>query len=95
MDSAEELDNLALMLESCLAADGRVGVMMNVHKTDLESVLNILPALQTPTVSSLSDPEWVDVNTILEESVVRKIVPQLKAAGARGIVEYAINKIID
>jgi ATP phosphoribosyltransferase len=69
--------------------------MMNVRRDNLGSVLNLLPALQTPTVSNLSDPDWVDVNTIVDESVVRHIVPQLKAAGARGIVEYGINKIID
>ena len=91
----QKLDNLALMLESCLAAEGKVGLMMNVRREDLEVVLRSLPALQMPTVSSLSDPDWVDVNTIIDESVVRTIVPQLKAAGARGIVEYAINKIID
>jgi ATP phosphoribosyltransferase len=91
----QKLDNLALMLESCLAAEGKVGLMMNVRREDLEVVLRSLPALQMPTVSSLSDPDWVDVNTIIDESIVRAIVPQLKAAGARGIVEYAINKIID
>ncbi len=90
-----KLDNIALMLKSCLAAEGKVGIMMNVRRDDLESILRTLPALQTPTVSSLSDPEWVAINTILDESVVRSIIPQLKAAGAKGIVEYAINKIID
>jgi len=90
-----KVENISLMLNSCLAAEGKVGIMMNVRKSALESVLKILPALQTPTVSSLSDPEWVDVNTILDEVVVRRIVPELKEAGARGIVEYAINKIID
>ena len=90
-----KLDNIALMLKSCLAAEGKVGLMMNVRRDQLEGVLRLLPALQTPTVSSLSDPDWVDVNTILDESVVRSIVPRLKSAGARGIVEYAINKIID
>jgi ATP phosphoribosyltransferase len=91
----QKLENIALMLDSCLAAEGKVGMMMNIRRADLEEILNILPALQTPTVSSLSDPDWVDVNTILDESVVRTIVPQLKAAGARGIVEYGINKIIE
>jgi ATP phosphoribosyltransferase len=90
-----KLENIALMLKACLAAEGKVGMMMNVRRADLERILSILPALQTPTVSSLSDPDWVDVNTILDESVVRTIVPQLKEAGARGIVEYAINKIIE
>jgi ATP phosphoribosyltransferase len=91
----EKMDDLVLMLQGAMAAEGKVGLMMNVRKTNLAAVLNILPALQTPTVSSLSNPEWADVNTILEESVVRSIVPKLKAAGACGIVEYPLNKIID
>ncbi len=90
-----KIDNLALMLKSCLAAEGKVGLMMNVRRVDLPKVLDQLPALQKPTVSSLSDPDWVDVNTIVDESFVRVIVPRLKAAGALGIVEYQINKIID
>jgi ATP phosphoribosyltransferase len=91
----QKMDDLVLMLQGAMAAEGRVGLMMNVQKIDLEAVLKILPALQKPTVSSLSDPEWVAVNTILAEEVVRHIVPQLKQAGARGIVEYPLNKIID
>lgn len=91
----EKLENIALMLQSCLAAEGKVGLMMNVRRDDLERVLDLLPSLQSPTVSSLSDPDWVDVNTILNESEVRKAIPRLKAAGARGLVEYSINKIID
>ena len=90
-----KLENIALMLQSCLAAEGKVGLMMNVRRADLDKILTVLPALQTPTVASLSDPDWVDVNTILDESVMRTIIPQLKAAGARGIVEYPISKIID
>src|SRR5689334_4148536 len=91
----QKIDDLVLMLQGAMAAEGKVGLMMNVRRADLPAVLRILPALQTPTVSSLSDPEWVDVNTIVDESVVRHIVPQLKQAGARGIVEYPLNKIID
>jgi ATP phosphoribosyltransferase len=90
-----KMDDLILMLQGAMAAEGKVGLMMNVKKADLPAVLRILPALQTPTIASLSDPEWVDVNTILDENVVRHIVPQLKQAGARGIVEYPLNKIID
>lgn len=90
-----KLDNVALMLESCLAAEAKVGLMMNVRRENLDAILDVLPALLKPTISALSDPEWIDVNTIIEESVVRSIVPQLKAAGAKGIVEYAINKLID
>lgn len=90
-----KLDNISLMLQSCLAAEGKVGLMMNVERANHGTILDLLPALQKPTVSSLSDPDWVDINTIVEEKVVRSIVPQLKAAGARGIVEYPINKIIE
>lgn len=91
----QKLDNIALMLKSCLAAESKVGLMMNVHRAHLPSVLAQLPALQKPTVAPLSDPDWVDVNTIVDEAYVRTIIPQLKAAGARGIVEYPISKIID
>ncbi|MDG2359821.1 MAG: ATP phosphoribosyltransferase [Planctomycetaceae bacterium] len=90
-----KLENIALMLQSCLNAEGKVGLMMNVRRTDLESLLGQLPALQTPTISSLSDPDWVDVNTIVDEATVRSIVPALKSAGAKGIVEYSITKLID
>jgi ATP phosphoribosyltransferase len=91
----QKLDSIALMLQSCLKAEGKVGLMMNVPRADLDKILALLPALQKPTVSALSDPAWVDVNTILDESTVRVLVPQLKAAGANGIVEYPISKIID
>src|SRR5262245_43801143 len=82
-----KVDDLVLMLQGAMAAEGKVGLMMNVQKADLGSVLLLLPALQKPTVSSLSDPEWVAVNTILEESIVRHLVPRLKRAGAGGVVE--------
>ncbi len=91
----QKMDDLILMLQGAMAAEGKVGLMMNVQKADLPAVLKILPALQNPTVSSLGDPAWVAVNTILDEAIVRHIVPQLKQAGARGIVEYPLNKIID
>lgn len=90
-----KMDNIVMMLKGAIAAEGKVGLMMNVPRKSLDSVLKVLPALQTPTISSMSDPEWVDVNTILSEETVRNIVPQLREAGARGIVEYPINKIID
>jgi ATP phosphoribosyltransferase len=91
----EKIDDVVMMLRGAMAAEGRVGLMMNVRKDDLPQVLLLLPALQKPTVSSLSDPEWVAVNTILEEAIVRHLVPRLKSVGARGIVEYPLNKIID
>ena len=91
----EKLDNIALMLRSCLAAEGKVGLMLNARQEDLEAVSALLPALQNPTISRLSKEGWIAVNTIIDEAVVRSLIPRLKAAGARGIVEYAINKIID
>jgi ATP phosphoribosyltransferase len=91
----EKMDDLILMLKGAMAAEGKVGLMMNVQRDNLEKVLAILPALQNPTISSLSDPQWVAVNTIIDENTVRHIIPQLKAGGARGIVEYPLSKIID
>jgi ATP phosphoribosyltransferase len=91
----QKMDDLVLMLQGAMAAEGKVGLMMNVRKADLPAVLKVLPALQTPTISALSDEDWADVNTIIDENTVRHIVPQLKAAGACGIVEYPLNKIID
>jgi ATP phosphoribosyltransferase len=90
----EKAENLILMLQGAIDATNKVGLMLNVRRKDLEAVLNVLPALKNPTISNLSDPEWVAVNTIIEESVVRQILPKLKAAKAQGIVEYPLNKIV-
>jgi ATP phosphoribosyltransferase len=89
-----KMDDIVLMLQGAMAAEGKVGLMLNVRTSDLDAVLKILPALQNPTVSSLSDRHWVAINTILDENILRHIIPQLKAAGATGIVEYPLNKII-
>ncbi len=94
-DKKQMIDDMALMLKGAMAAEGKVGLMMNVPRDSLQKVLSLLPALQQPTISDLADKGWVDVNTIIEESVVRRIVPRLKAAGARGIVEYPLTKVID
>jgi ATP phosphoribosyltransferase len=91
----QKIDDMALMLRGAMAAEGKVGLMMNVPRDRLPQVLSLLPALQQPTVSSLADDRWVDVNTILDESIVRHIIPRLKSAGARGIVEYPLTKVID
>lgn len=90
-----KLDNIALMLASCLAAEGRVGLMMNARKARLPDITRLLPALREPTIAHLSDPEWVAVSTIIDEASVRAIVPELKKAGATGIVEFPINKVIE
>jgi ATP phosphoribosyltransferase len=89
-----KIENIALLLRAAIEAQGRVGLMLNVRQMDLRSVLSLLPALQRPTISSLSDPEWVAVNTIIEEKTVRDLIPKLKSAGGQGIVEYPLNKIV-
>ncbi|GIW80052.1 MAG: ATP phosphoribosyltransferase [Gemmatales bacterium] len=91
----QKMDDLVLMLQGAMAADGKVGLMMNVSKACLPAVLEVLPALQNPTISSLADEHWVAVNTIIDEDTVRHLIPQLKKAGACGIVEYPLNKIIE
>jgi ATP phosphoribosyltransferase len=91
---ATKIDNLALLLKAAIEAQGRVGIMLNVRRAELAAVLALLPALQRPTVSPLSDEIWVAVNTIIEERTVRELIPRLKAAGAQGIVEYPLNKIV-
>ncbi len=89
-----KIENLALLLRAAIEAQGRVGLMLNVRREDLGSVLALLPALQRPTISALSDDAWVAVNTIIEERTVRDLIPRLKAARAQGIVEYPLNKIV-
>ena len=89
-----QIDDIRLLLLSAIEAIGKVGLMLNVHKSNLETVLQTLPALKRPTVSPLSEGDWFALNTILEESCVRSIVPRLKKAGAEGIVEYPLNKVV-
>ena len=89
-----KLESLALMLCAAINAQSQVGMMLNVRRSDLERVLAVLPALNSPTISEQSNPEWVAVNTILEESAVRDVVPRLKESGATGIVEYPLNKVV-
>jgi ATP phosphoribosyltransferase len=89
-----KIDNIALLLRAAIEAQGRVGLMLNVRRTDLDKILALLPALQRPTISSLSDDQWVAVNTIIEEKTVRDLIPKVKAAGGQGIVEYPLNKIV-
>jgi len=90
----QKAENLILMLQGAIDAASKVGLLLNVRRDDLTAVLAVLPALKNPTVSALSDPEWVAVNTIIDEAVVRQLLPKLKAAKAQGIVEYPLNKIV-
>jgi ATP phosphoribosyltransferase len=90
----QKLEDIRMLLEGAMNALGKVGLMLNVEKKNLHSVLAVLPALKNPTISTLSDEEWLAVNTILDELTVRTILPRLKEAGAQGIVEYPLNKIV-
>jgi ATP phosphoribosyltransferase len=89
-----KLEDMRMLLEGAINALGKVGLMLNVQKSELQAVLAVLPALKKPTISGLSDSDWFAVNTILDESTVRTIIPRLKEAGAQGIVEYPLNKIV-
>ncbi|HYV63306.1 MAG TPA: ATP phosphoribosyltransferase [Bryobacteraceae bacterium] len=89
-----KLEDMRMLLEGAINALGKVGLMLNVEKKNLESVLGVLPALKKPTISPLSEGDWLALNTILDETTVRTIIPRLKEAGAQGIVEYPLNKIV-
>jgi ATP phosphoribosyltransferase len=89
-----KLEDMRMLLQGAINALGKVGLMLNVEKRNLESVLGVLPALKKPTISPLSDGDWLALNTILDEATVRSIIPRLKEAGAQGIVEYPLNKIV-
>jgi ATP phosphoribosyltransferase len=91
----DKIENLAMLLKGAIAAEEKVGLKMNVAKSDLKAVLSILPAMKKPTISHLSDPDWVDVDTIIDEKTVKYLIPKLKRAGAQGIIEYPLNKVID
>jgi ATP phosphoribosyltransferase len=89
-----KIETLIMLLQGAIEASGKVGLMLNVRRDDLDNVLAVLPALKRPTISALSDSDWVAVNTVIEEKTVREIIPRLKAANAQGIVEYPLNKIV-
>jgi ATP phosphoribosyltransferase len=89
-----KIENLALMLRGAMDAQNRVGLMLNVLKKDLAAVLAVLPALKRPTISTLSDDDWVAVNTVIEETTAWQVIPRLKEANGQGIVEYPLNKVV-
>jgi ATP phosphoribosyltransferase len=89
-----KIENLGMMLRGAMEANERVGLMLNVRKEHLDAVLSVLPALKRPTISTLSDPEWLAVNTVIEEATAWEVIPRLKEAKAQGIVEYPLNKVV-
>jgi ATP phosphoribosyltransferase len=91
----QKLERIALLLRGAIRAADRVGLMMNVPRAHLDAVVEILPALGTPTISDLADSRWVAINTVIEERKATELLPRLREAGARGIVEYPLNKIIE
>jgi len=91
----DKIEAIALLLKAAMAAEGRVGVKLNIARKNLPEVLELLPSLNSPTVSPLSNQDWVAVETILDESLMRQLIPALKKAGAEGIIEYPLNKIVD
>jgi len=93
-EKRRKIDNLALMLRGAMEAQDRVGLMLNVRKKNLDGVLSVLPALQKPTISHLSDEDWLAVNTVIDESAAWEVIPRLKEACAEGIVEYPLNKVV-
>lgn len=90
----EKIENLAMLLQGAINAGSKVGLKMNLRKSDVDKVLQLIPALRKPTISHLADEQWIALETIIDEEVVRKIIPQLKRAGAEGIIEYPLNKVI-
>lgn len=90
----EKIENIAMLLQSALEANSKVGLKLNIDKSKLDAVLAALPALRNPTVNRLTDEDWVAIDTILDEKVVREIIPQLKSLGAEGIIEYPLNKVV-
>jgi len=90
----EKIERIALLLGGAILAEGKVGLKMNVRKKDVERIIALLPAMKTPTISPLFDEEWVDIETIIDEEDVKRLIPELKNAGAQGIIEYPLNKVI-
>jgi ATP phosphoribosyltransferase len=93
-EKRKKIEKIALLLQSALEANSKVGLKLNIEKSKLEGILEDLPALRNPTINRLTDESWVAIDTILDEKVVREIIPELKARGAEGIIEYPLNKVV-
>ena len=90
----KKIENIALLLKGAVSAEGKVGLKMNVSSKNLAKIISLLPAMKKPTVSRLSQPDWFDIDTIIDESIAKTLIPDLKDSGAQGIVEYPLNKVI-
>jgi len=90
----EKIERMTLLLEGAILAEGKVGLKMNAKKDDVDKIIAILPALQTPTIAKLFDEEWVDIETVIDEEEVKRLIPELRKAGAQGFIEYPLNKVI-
>jgi len=90
----EKIETISLLLKAAIQAEGKVGLKMNLRRIDLPKIVGMIPALRKPTISPLADEEWVAIETIIDEKIVRVLVPELKRNGAEGIIEYPLNKIV-
>jgi ATP phosphoribosyltransferase len=90
----EKIEQIAMLLKGAILAEGKVGLKMNAKKADVQKIIEILPALNTPTISPLFNQEWVDIDTVIDEEEVKRLIPDLRKAGAQGIIEYPLNKVI-
>jgi ATP phosphoribosyltransferase len=90
----QKIENIAILLKGALAAEGMVGLKLNLEEKNLDTIMKILPALKRPTVSKLTMPGWIAIEVVLEETIVKRVIPELKRAGAEGIIEYSLNKLI-
>ncbi len=93
-EKRKKIENIALLLQAALEANSKVGLKLNIEKAKLDAILADLPALRNPTINRLTDENWVAIDTIIDETVVREIIPELKERGAEGIIEYPLNKVV-
>ncbi|HPN73332.1 MAG TPA: ATP phosphoribosyltransferase, partial [Candidatus Omnitrophota bacterium] len=91
----DKIERMVLLLKGAILAEGKVGLKMNSRKEDVERIIGILPSMKAPTVSMLYDRDWVDIDTVIDEEEVKRLIPELRKAGAQGFIEYPLNKVIE
>ena len=94
-EKRDKVERMVLLLKGAILAEGKVGLKMNARKGDVEKIIGILPSLRAPTVAMLYDKEWVDIDTVIDEEDVKRLIPELRKAGAQGFIEYPLNKVIE